>query len=221
MKLFLILILLSVNSFAGYVAGSKANQCDRSDYSTPGLCQEAEGEACYLVPSDSGDCGVFKLQDLYGNIKFDEETCEGQLDCQGLLMEKVCGADRVPFIDLDYSEVYCVEVIGKELQIDAALKAAADSKKAIAAYTENLILNGKNAREACNRVLDLIGGFNLLPGRTTEQAGQMTTSFATALEALKNGRPGAAKTAIIAIPVDGVLVTQAMKDLALAQLGGY
>lgn len=215
------LIVASFNSFAGFVAGSKINQCDRTDYVSPSDCRQAEGEVCYKVPNDSGECGIFKLKDLYGTIKFDQESCEGQEACQLLLTEKVCGVGRWPLIDQDYTEVYCVEVIGKEMVIDQALKAQKDAEKAAQAQIQALIDQGAKADADCKKVLHLIGGFNLQPGRTPSQTDSMVSTFAEAKKHLQDGRPGAAKAAIQAIPVDGVLVTQQMKDLALGLLSDW
>ena len=120
---YLFLILISLNSWAGFVAESKINICERTDYSSQSLCQESEKEVCFKVPNDSGECGIFKLKEIYGKAKFDEESCNGKKDCEELLPVKVCGVGRAAFIDKDYSEVYCVEIIGKEMVENEALKA--------------------------------------------------------------------------------------------------
>jgi hypothetical protein len=218
MKKFLLLFLVSLNSWAGFVAGSKANLCSRVDYTSISDCQIVEGETCYKVPNDLGECGVFKLKDTYGGPRKSVDECSGQANCEAMLIQKQCLSSQHAFIDKDYSFVYCMDITGKELVIDTVVKAQKDAEKAAKAQVEALIANGAKARGDCQRVLDLIGGFNLLPGRSTEQAGEMATTFAEAKQLLQDGRPGAAKAAIIAIPVDGVLVTQTMKDLALEQL---
>lgn len=214
-SIILFLSIISINSWAGYVAGSKINQCSRNDYFSDSDCIKIENEACYKVPNDSGECGIFKLVDMYGGPRKSVDECSGQSDCQEKLLEKSCLSSQGAFIDQDYTTVYCIDKVSKEIVIDQALKSQKDALKSASDQVEGLISNGKKAREACQRVLDLIGGFNLLPGRSSEQATEMVASFAQAKAYLQDGRPGAAKAAIQAIPVDGVLVTQAMKDLAL------
>lgn len=218
---FIILLLVSINSFAGYVAESKINLCSKTDYSSPSVCQELESETCFKVPDDSGECGIFKLKNTHSGPMVNEESCSGEQECQSLLSEKVCSVDHDAFINEDYTAVYCIQVSGKEMVVDSSLKTQRDAEKASIAQTEALIANGRKAREDCQKVLDLIGGFNLLPGRTSEQAGEMSVTFADAKAKLQDGRPTAAKAAIQAIPVDGVLVTQPMKDLALSLLAGW
>lgn len=215
---FLFLFLISINAWAGFVAGSKINECSKIDYSSASACQEAESEACYKVPNDSGECGIFKLKNIHSGPMVAEESCSGQQECQDLLASKVCSVNHDAFISEDYSSVYCIEIVGKEMVIDQPVKAQKDAEKAAAAQIEAIIASGAKADADCKRVLHLIGGFNLLPGRSSEQAGEMIQTFAAAKAHLQDGRPGAAKAAIQAIPVDGVLVTQQMKDLALEQL---
>lgn len=219
--LLLVSFLISSSVMAGYVAESQANNCNRIDYTSRSTCQEIESENCYKVPADSGECGVFKLRDLYGGARKSVDECSGQTDCQEKLADKSCLSSQGAFIDEDYSIVYCMDKVSKEMVIDSSLKSQNDALKTAKAQVEGLISNGKKAREACQRVLDLIGGFNLLPGRSSEQAGQMAETFTEAKKHLQDGRPAAAKAAIQSIPVDGVLVTQAMKDLALDQLKDY
>lgn len=154
------------------------------------------------------------------------EQCSDEADCKARHEIKQCTDGRSSYYSVDDLEVWCNKIIGynkkasgkKILSIDQDALTIYKSSQTARAQAEALISNGAKARAACLRVLDLIGGFNLLPGRSSEQAGQMAESFAVAKQALQDGRPTAAKTAIQAIPVDGVLVSQAMKDLALDQL---
>lgn len=83
------------------------------------------------------------------------------------------------------------------------------------------IAAGKAAREVCQTVLDLVSGYNLDRELTLEQITEMQTLFANAESALRAGRPTYAKYFISQISVDGVLVTQEMKDLCLDLLGDY
>lgn len=80
---------------------------------------------------------------------------------------------------------------------------------------------GKAARQVCQKVLDLVSGYNLDRELTIEQITQMQQTFANAEAALRAGRPTFAKSFISAIEADGVLVTQEMKDLCLQLLEGY
>lgn len=99
---------------------------------------------------------------------------------------------------------------------------AEHEQKLFMAYVEGLIDEGANARIACQRVLDLITGFNLKSEAVTERADEMEENFALAIKYLSTpARPGKAKTALKNIPVDGVLVTEQMKSLALYQLRNY
>lgn len=217
--LFLSFITFSVMA-SNWMTVSEIQKKGVQGYSLEADC-ERSGEQCLDVGEEPTivSAGFVSLEDGWGP-EVDPESCEGQEACQSLNETKDCGLLH-KFIDANFSRVYCIGIQGKKLQKDlpglASYKAVLQAK----AQTEALIANGKKARETCQRVLDLIGGFNLLPGRTSEQAGQMTASFSEAKQLLQDGRPTAAKTAIQAIPVDGVLVSQAMKDLAIAQLEGY
>lgn len=83
------------------------------------------------------------------------------------------------------------------------------------------IAAGAAARKACENVLDLIAGFNIEQQLTLEQISLMQQNFELAERALRAGRPTLAKGAIQLITPDGVIVTQEMKDEALALLAGY
>lgn len=96
----------------------------------------------------------------------------------------------------------------------SAAKSAEDTRQA-------RIAAGAAARQACQQVLDLISGFNLEQQLTIEQITIMQQNFELAERALRAGRPTLAKGAIQAIVPDGVIVTQEMKDEALALLAGY
>lgn len=99
------------------------------------------------------------------------------------------------------------------IDITAEVEAEATKQAKIAA--------GKAAREACQRVLDLVAGYNLDRELTIEQITQMQSTFANAEASLRAGRPTYAKQFIAAIQADEVLVTQEMKDLCLELLEGY
>lgn len=77
---------------------------------------------------------------------------------------------------------------------------------------EDLIALGKKSREACDKALDLIAGYNLSNTLTDEQITQMTTTFSPIVMALSvHKRPNLAKSLISAITPDGAIVTEQMK----------
>ena len=80
---------------------------------------------------------------------------------------------------------------------------------------------GQKARLTCDKVLDLISGYNLDRELSAEQITSMQSSFAPIELALRSGRPSLAKYHIANVVVDGVLVSQEMKDLALELLADY
>lgn len=80
---------------------------------------------------------------------------------------------------------------------------------------------GKKARVVCELVLDFIAGENLAKNLTSDQITEMQTIFSSIESALRAGRPNLAKIHITAIEVDGVLVSQEMKDTCLELLSNY
>ena len=86
---------------------------------------------------------------------------------------------------------------------------------------EAKIALGQKARLTCDKVLDLISGYNLDRELSVEQITSMQSSFAPIELALRSGRPSLAKYHISNVSVDGVLVSQEMKDLALELLADY
>lgn len=194
---------------------SKIQGNSSSAYQLEEDCKKS-GEQCLDIGNDPEkvSAGFSSLVNDWGPIS-EDESCEGEADCTAKLEQKVCPGDYQKFINADYLSVYCVQYLGKKISFDEVGYSAHQAGKLVKAQIEALIANGARARGDCQRVLDLIGGFNLLPGRSSEQAGQMVSTFAEAKQALQDGRPTAAKAAINSIPVDGILVTQSMKDLAL------
>ena len=86
---------------------------------------------------------------------------------------------------------------------------------------EAKIALGQKARLTCDKVLDLISGYNLDRELSVEQITSMQTAFAPIELALRSGRPSLAKYHIGNVAADGVLVSQEMKDLALELLADY
>lgn len=80
---------------------------------------------------------------------------------------------------------------------------------------------GKDAREACQKVLDYVAGANLDRELTIEQITQIQQTFSQAESTLRAGRPTYAKYFISQIQADGVLVTQEIKDTCIELLAGY
>lgn len=216
MKLFLLLFLISFNCFAGFVAGSKINECSRTDYISPSACQETEGELCYKVPEDSGQCGIFKLKNTHSGPKVNEETCSGSEECQVLLSEKVCSVNHDAFIDENYTGVYCIEITGKELVVDSVLKAQADAAAYVKALDDAAEKNAL-ARAECGRtVIARILIRNAPKGLSKPQVKSMSATFAFIQGLLLNGSLETAREEILAVQADGVVVTEADK-VALVQ----
>lgn len=92
---------------------------------------------------------------------------------------------------------------------------------AAAALKADKIAKGKAARQTCEEVLDLIGGFNIDRELTFAQKNEMKLIFSDAKQALNDFQPGYAKYFINMIEADGILVTQQMKDLCLELLADY
>jgi hypothetical protein len=220
MKLFFLLLFFSVNTFAGYVAGSKINSCSRTDYSNPSVCSKNEKEDCYKVPDDSGECGVYKLKEIFGSIKHDEETCSGQSDCQDLLAEKVCGVGRYSLIDSSYSEVYCVEVLGKEIVVDEAAMAIKTSEKiAIAQYEKDI----SDMEKEINKGKRVVALFKVLSNKKNLSKAQRkqllgNPNIKAIMDALSVGSLPIAAELIQNFVPDGVLVTDDDKIALLKEL---
>jgi hypothetical protein len=104
---------------------------------------------------------------------------------------------------------YTVEIVDITSEVEAA---AVQSAK---------IEAGRLAREACQKVLDLIAGYNLDRELSLSQISQLQTLMAAPEAALRAGRPTLAKQYITAVSPDGVLVTAAMKQDALSLLSNY
>lgn len=220
-KIFLIgfSLTLSIPAFAASVSQSEVNDCNRTVFTSLASCQESKSNCLDLPISDPGICGIYKIKNLHSLESVNEESCLGE-SCFELLQNKVCSVNHSAFINEDFTGVYCREIIGKEIVIDEVLHA--EKLVQISQETQiNLIIsNGRKARESCEKVLDLIGGFNLMSSSGSQAADQMVSTFSSAKQFLSDGRPGKAKYAIQQIPVGGV-VSQQMKDLALALLQDY
>lgn len=137
-----------------------------------------------------------------------KEALKDELDCLNVVDNRIHAWDFKNIPRPSIPELHALINISKENVSKAELiKEKADK--------------GRKAREACEKVLDLVAGFNLDRDLTVEQITQMQSTFANAEAALRAGRPTYAKTYISAITADDVLVTQEMKDLCLELLAGY
>ncbi len=90
-----------------------------------------------------------------------------------------------------------------------------------ASLVANKVALGRQARETCQQVLDLITGFNYDRQLTAPEVTQMQSTFANIELALKSARPTTAKSLISQVEADGVLVTQQMIDMCLRLLANY
>lgn len=133
-----------------------------------------------------------------------------QLDHGNFQSEEAALAWFAPFMQ---SGVY-----GSELEFSIEFQELVPSQEEL---QEEKIAKGRAAREACEKVLDLISGYNLDRQLTFEQISVLQATFASAESALRAGRPSFAKSFITEIEPDGELVTQEMKDGALALLANY
>lgn len=107
------------------------------------------------------------------------------------------------------------------LDLLISLLPSALSAKAEQEAKQAKIEAGKQAREVCEKVLDLIAGYNLSRSLSIEQITQMQALLSNSEAALRAGRPSLAKSLISAIIPDEVLVTAQMKADALELLANY
>lgn len=231
---YLILILISFSAFGeNWMPHSKILEGSIAGHQLKSSCENISGEQCFDVgdETEAVEKGFFSLtnelvDDLNSPIWGSRsliETCLDEENCKSIHSLKQCYNGDQSYYSVEDLEVWCNKITGynkkesgkKIFEIDQVALSNYHLAKSAQAQVNDLISRGSKARSDCQKVLDLVGGFNLLPGRTTDQAGEMVSTFAQAKQHLQDGRPAAAKAAIIAIPVDGVLVTQSIKDLAL------
>lgn len=142
--------------------------------------------------------------------------------------------ERVVHISDSYSQDDVLEVIeseidGQMIQTHVRLKAQASYQGPIDVSAEynaqqdmlNKIKAGEQARLVCQKVLDFIAGVNLDRELTSEQITQMQSSFQNIQLSLQASRPSLAKSLIQNAEVDGVIVTQELKDGCLSLLSNY
>ena len=215
MKILIMILITSSAMASNWVPLSKIQLQSPQAYQLESECLKT-GEQCLDIGDEPQalSLGFVSLEDNY--IKADTDDCSDEQDCTARFDVLVCSQnDWQKIKNIELLQVYCVKLAGKKLVKDVAGFNAYKASEVYKSQINQIIANGAKADADCKKVLHLIGGFNLLPGRSSDQASEMVASFAQAKAFLQDGRPGAAKVAIQAIPVDGVLVTQAMKDLAL------
>ena len=71
---------------------------------------------------------------------------------------------------------------------------------------------GSGARKICTEILDIIAGYNIENSLSTAQKDGLEASYGPIVQALTINRPMKAKPLLVAVPVDGTIVTQEMKD---------
>jgi hypothetical protein len=76
---------------------------------------------------------------------------------------------------------------------------------------------GAAAREKCQKVLDVIAGYNE-SNLTATQIDSMVTTFSPILIQLQMNRPTSALSLINSVTADGTIVTQEMKDIIVGIL---
>ena len=100
------------------------------------------------------------------------------------------------------AESLMTEIEAKDVEL-TALQAIYNTKEARKAL-------GRKSRLVCEEILDIIGGWNWTRALTQEQVTQMETTFANIQSALQALRPDRARTLIMDVEIDGVLLTQEM-----------
>lgn len=219
-ELFLVLVLASLDSFAGYVAESKINTCYRVDYSSPSDCTTKELEACYRLPDDSGSCGVYKFKDLYRGPRKSVDECLGIESCRLLLASKACLNNQSPFISDDYKFVYCMDKSGKEIAVDQDLKTRRDLEVLDSQLYEKEIAEMEAEINKGKRVVALFKVLNNKKNLTKSQRKQQlgNASIKAIMEALGAGSLPIAAELIQNYVPDGLLVTEQDKISLLKEL---
>jgi CRISPR/Cas system Type II protein with McrA/HNH and RuvC-like nuclease domain len=171
---------------------------------------------------------------------------ETELEAQEWLQKQIGKPNRLPertvSIDSEYEQEDVLEVIEENVlvgqdeegndiyelqQTQVRLKAQFTSEiiDITAQYEaeqakQARLLAGKQAREACQAVLDYVTGYNIDRNLSAEQVTQMQSTFGAILSLLQANRPNSAKALISAIVVDEV-VPQELKDGCLDLLSNY
>lgn len=84
-----------------------------------------------------------------------------------------------------------------------------------------MIENGKKAKKCCDDVLAYISGVNASRNLSSEQIMQMSQTFSSIETVLNKGMPTTAKAMIVNLVPDENLITQNMKDSAIAIISSH
>lgn len=219
-SLFFVLFFGGQKAFsANWMPVSKIAAQSPQAYQLEGECLKY-GEACIDVGArpELVAKGFASVQDQC-SAATNVTPCDGEESCAAAQVG-LCQPPAQPYYratEGGQGEAYC-SICTKILTVNQGAVDAHDQTIATSAQADALIAAGAKADHDCKRVLHLIGGFNLQPGRTQDQINSMVGAFGPIVQALSLGRPGVAKALIQAIEPDGTVVTQQMKELALEQL---
>lgn len=227
---FFLVTLLTLFSFTSFaclnpISKTEALKAIALDTSAKPGCSEQETQ-CLCYDGITWQAAEIVDEIVNGDPIYEvnsQSACSDEADCQTKLAALVCDSGFTAAYRLDNPQVYCYKITGYE-QVNTGKEVLANNPTKLAQYQSAeaakaqlaaIEAAGVKAKADCDRVLNLIRGFNLLPGRTVEQTTQMQTVFADIQKALQDGRPGVAKALIQAAQPDGTIVTEAMKAAAL------
>lgn len=218
MKILIIVSTLPLLIAANWIPVSFIQSGKPQGAGTLEQCVQTFKETCLDVGETPGyvELGAYTVDTTI--LKQNTLSCESIEDCDAKFVSfdfNCPSQDWEKIKNYELLEVYCIKpdvpvLVTNQAIIDAHLAEKA-AQQAIAAIEAQ----GAKAKQDCDRVLNLIRGFNLQPGRTVSQTDQMQTTFAPIESALNAGRPGVAKALIQQIQPDEVLVTSQMKSLVL------
>ena len=230
-----LLIIFCLTFFSLAQAGGFKTQADYESclsrpmvYSTRGLCEAAEGQTCYeLLPTYN--CEYSRLQDSTENdltkplySKNETESCSGESDCQSKLALKSClDSEESPFINAEYSELYCSKLTGYEQKPykvgydDSSLKSAYDSLEAVKQAERDAIANIQKRQKCGSKTKAAMVVKGQLRSLSESQIDQIFTDNNLLIKALDSGA-SSVESKLAAVVADGTLITQENKDDLIA-----
>ncbi len=227
MKLFIFALLISYQSFAcsNLINKPNADKAIAGDTSARAGCSPQE-EKCYCYTTIDWEAAEWADETINGSPIYtvnSQSACADEDACKLAMSNLQCDIGFTAKYRLDIPQVFCERLdgyeqikTGEKILVNSPSKLAAKAtREAAKAQLAAIEAAGVKAKADCDRVLNLIRGFNLLPGRTPEQTTQMQSVFADIQRALQDGRPGVAKALIQNAQPDGTIVTEAMKSAAL------
>lgn len=217
-KMFLILLISFSAHASNWMPASKIQPGQTSGFQLESECERVSNETCVDVGNnvEAVALGFASVKDDWGP-ELQVEVCEGQEACQSLLEAKVCEVGE-KFIDADYSKVYCVELLGKVLDVDTVAITAHEAAKAIQAAEKAAEQNALSRAECGRTVIAKLLVRNAPKGLSKQQVKELSATYAFIQGLLLNGSLETAREEILAVPADGVVVTQADKDALVAKL---